>query len=364
MNMQKSQKISSGVKKELMKEFKGKRILVTGGTGSIGSTIVRGLLKYQPRQIRVFSRDETKQFELAHKIGFPAPVNFLIGDVRDKERLNMAMENIDIVFHTAALKHVPACEKNPFEAVKTNVQGAQNVIKCAFANNVDKVIAISTDKATDPSGVMGCTKLLAEKLILASFLYKGDKRTKFCCVRFGNVLGSRGSVVPLFLDQLKQGKPITITDPNMTRFFMSISQAVDLVFKATKLMKNREIFVLKMPVMTIKDLAQAVREIFEEKNRVKTEGVVKTIGKKWGEKIHEKLLTAEESLGALETGEMFIVLPSLLDPESEYGFFDNTAYSGAKKSKVGEYSSEKAKKMSVKEIKKMLLSNDDLKFDL
>ena len=186
-------------------EFKNRRILVTGGTGSIGAAIVKALLKTEPRQVRVFSRDETKQFELMHAIGQGKPINFLIGDVRDKERLNLAMENIDVVFHAAALKHVLACERNPFEAVKTNVQGTQNVIDCAYANQVDKVIMISTDKATDPTNVMGCTKLLAEKLILASFLYKGEKRTKFCCVRFGNVLASRGSVVPLFVNQIKCG---------------------------------------------------------------------------------------------------------------------------------------------------------------
>lgn len=348
----------------MVNEFKNKRILVIGGTGSIGSAIVKELLKYQPRQIRVFSRDETKQFELMHEIGSPVLVNFLIGDVRDKERLSMAMENIDIVFHAAALKHVPACERNPFEAVKTNVQGTQNVIDCAYANKVDKVIAISTDKATDPTNVMGCTKLLAEKLILASFLYKGNKRTKFCCVRFGNVLGSRGSVVPLFINQIKRGQPITITDPNMTRFIMSISQAVRLVFKSAKLMKNREIFVLKMPVVTIKDLAQAVVEVFQKKHNVKQNISIKIIGKNGGERIHEKLLTAEESEGALELEDMFIILPNLLDLGSGYKFPADSSYPRAKRAKVGDYSSKNVKKMSVAAIKELLLSSGDLEFDL
>jgi len=189
-------------------EFKGKRILVTGGTGSIGSMIVKKLLEYNPKQVRVFSRDETKQFELAQTLNAGIKVNFLIGDVRDKERLNMAMENIDIVFHAAALKHVDSCERNPFEAVKTNVQGTQNIIDCAFENKVDKVIGISTDKATDPANVMGCTKLLAEKIMLATYFYKGNRKTKFCFVRFGNVLGSRGSVVPLFIRQAREGGPL------------------------------------------------------------------------------------------------------------------------------------------------------------
>ena len=345
-------------------EFKNKKILVTGATGSIGSTIVKELLKLKPRQVRIFSRDETKQFELMHAIGLSKPVNYLIGDVRDKERLNMAMENVDIVFHAAALKHVGSCEKNPFEAVKTNVQGTQNVIDCAYANKVDKVVVISTDKATDPTNVMGCTKLLAEKLILASFLYKGNKKTKFCCVRFGNVLGSRGSVVPLFINQLKQGKSLTVTDPKMTRFIMSIPQAVQLVFKSAELMKNREIFVLKMPVLNLKDLAQAVIDVYQEKNNTDKKVSIKIIGKNGGERIHEKLLTEEESEGALELKDMFVILPNLLDPESGYRFSKSDFYAGAKKMKVGEYSSKNIKKMSVTEIKRMLLANKDLNFDL
>lgn len=344
-------------------EFKNKRILVTGGTGSIGSAIVKELLKCQPYQVRVYSRDETKQFELMHEIGSSVSVSFLIGDVRDKERLNMAMENVDIVFHAAALKHVAACEKNPFEAVKTNVQGTQNVIDCAYANQVDKVIMISTDKATDPTNVMGCTKLLAEKLILSSFLYKGKKKTKFCCVRFGNVLGSRGSVVPLFINQFKCGQPMTVTDPRMTRFMMSIPQAVQLVFKAVKLMKYHEIFVLKMPVAALKDLAQAVLEVCSEKNKVKKAVPIKIIGKNGGERIHEKLLTVEESMGALELEEMFVILPNLLEPGSGYEFPKGDSYPRAKKAKVGEYSSKKVKKMSIAEIKKLLLANGDLNFD-
>lgn len=347
----------------MISEFKDKKILVTGGTGSIGSVIVKELLKYQPRQIRIFSRDETKQFELMHEIGPDTPVNFLIGDVRDKERLNMAMENIDIVFHAAALKHVVSCEKNPFEAYKTNVQGTQNVIDCAYANKVDKVIVISTDKATDPTNVMGCTKLLAEKLILASYLYKGDKKTKFCCVRFGNVLGSRGSVVPLFINQIKRGQPVTVTDPKMTRFTMSIPQAVQLVFKATKIMKNREIFVLKMPVLTLEDLANAVVEVFKKKNNAEQDIPIKIIGKKGGERLHEKLLTADESEGALELNDMFIILPNLLDPGSGYEFPDMDNYGTGKKAKVGEYSSDGVKKMSVEEIKGVLLACKDLEFD-
>jgi len=334
----------------MIKEFKNKRILVTGGTGSIGSGIVN-------------SRDDTKQFELMHEIGTKTPVTFLIGDVRDKERLNMAMENIDIVFHAAALKHVGACEKSPFEAVKTNVQGTQNIVECAYLNNVDKVVVISTDKATDPTNVMGCTKLLAEKLILSSFQYKGNKRTKFSCVRFGNVLGSRGSVIPLFINQIKRGRAITLTDPEMTRFIMSIHQAVQLVFKSTKLMKNREIFVLKMPVVNLGDLSKAVIKIVQDKHNLKKAIQVKIVGKYDGERMHEKLLTEEESRGALELDDMFVILPSLLDPNSGYGSFDRSWYKQGKRAKIGDYSSKDIKKMPISTIKKLLLSSRDLSFD-
>jgi len=326
---------------------------VTGGTGSIGSVIVKTLLSYKPKQIRVYSRDETKQFNLANELGPNVPVAFLVGDIRDKERLHMAMENIDIVFHAAALKHVLSCERNPFEAVKTNVQGTQNVIDCAFANKVDKVVGISTDKATDPSSVMGCTKLLAEKIMLATYFYKGSKKTKFSFVRFGNVLGSRGSVVPLFFKQAMSGGPVTITDPEMTRFFMSIPQAVGLILKAVTMMKDREIFILKMPSARIKDMAQAVIEIVG-KDKGGKEIRIKSIGKKNGERLHEKLLTEEESSIALDTKDMFIIL-SYLAHESDTDKKYSQYYSGAKKFKRGEYSSESQKPMTMAGLKTLLL---------
>lgn len=335
----------------MLKEFKDKRILVTGGTGSIGSSIVKGLLKFNPKQIRVFSRDESKQFELMHELSPSAPVDFLIGDIRDKERLNMAMENIDIVFHAAALKHVVSCEKNPFEAIKTNIQGTQNIIDCAFVNKVEKVIGISTDKATDPSNVMGCTKLLAEKIMLATFFYKGNKKTKFCFVRFGNVLGSRGSVVPLFIKQAGEGGPVTVTDPEMTRFFMSIPQATNLIFKAATLMRNQEIFILKMPVVKIKDLATAIIQLVSKKKGLKENISIKIIGKKDGERKHEKLLTRDESEMAFETRDMFIITPNLNFAAED---FKTGFYLKSVRAKLGEYSSENQVKLSVKELKNLL----------
>lgn len=335
-------------------EFKDKRILVTGGTGSIGSAIVKLLLPYKPKQIRVYSRDESKQFELEQELAGSSNVRFLVGDIRDKERLNMAMENVNIVFHAAALKHVTACENNPFEAVKTNVQGTQNVIDCAFANNVEKVIGISTDKATDPTNVMGCTKLLAEKIMLATYFYKGMHKTKFCFVRFGNVLGSRGSVVPLLLKQIKHGGPLTVTDPNMTRFFMTIGDAVNLVFKATSLMRDREIFILKMPAMKIGDLAKAVMELEKEKNKNAAGMATEIIGKRNGERMHENLLTLEEAENAFETKGMFIVVPQQVLALQKTG----RTYTDAKRTHIKEYSSKNEKKLAIKEIKEMLQRMD------
>lgn len=341
---------------EASNEFKDKIILVTGGTGSIGSRIVELLLPLAPRQIRVYSRDETKQFELMHRLGNPAGVNWLIGDIRDKERLNMAMENVDIVFHAAAMKHVLACEKNPFEAVKTNVDGTQNIINCAFANKVEKVIGISTDKATDPMNVMGCTKLLAEKMMLASYHYKGAKATKFCFVRFGNVLFSRGSVLPLFVEQIKKGGPVTVTDEAMTRFVMSTRDATKLIFKASAMMHDREIFILKMPTLRVVDLAQALINIYAPRFNFKPEDIaIKFIGKKAGERIHEKLLTNEEADYAFETDDMFIITP-VIGADDEPGF--DQRYPNAKKAVAGEFSTVNQYKMSIAEIEQILLKED------
>lgn len=290
--------------------FKNKNIIVTGGTGSIGSEIVRRGLQYNPKVVRILSRDESKQFELEQEIGNLENVRFLIGDVRDKDRLKRAFEDIDIVFHAAAMKHVPACEFNPFEAVKTNVMGTQNVIDAALENEVEKVIAISTDKAASPINTMGATKLLSEKLIIDANFYKGHRKTVFSCVRFGNVMGSRGSVIPLFEKQIKSGGPVTVTDPEMTRFMMTIPQAVDLVFKATKIMHGSEIFIFKMPVIKLGDLAQVMIEHLAPIYGHKPEAIqIDTIGIRNGEKMYEHLMNEEEARYAYETENMFIVVP-------------------------------------------------------
>ncbi|OGH69529.1 MAG: hypothetical protein A3C90_00215 [Candidatus Magasanikbacteria bacterium RIFCSPHIGHO2_02_FULL_51_14] len=335
-------------------QFTDKVVLVTGGTGSIGSEIVAQLLRSGVRQVRVFSRDETKQFELAHRLGGDSKLRFLIGDVREKERLAMAMEGADIVFHAAAMKHVVSCELNPFEAVKTNVGGTQNVIECALKHDVEKVISVSTDKAADPTNVMGCTKLLAERLILSTYFYKGRKRTKFSCVRFGNVLGSRGSVVPLFLKQIKAGGPLTLTDPRMTRFFMSVRQAVQLMFQAVTLMKGHEIFILKMPVATIGDLANAMIGIIKGAGYSIENFPVRIVGKRAGEKQHEKLLTLDEAESALEREDMFIIRPNV-----KFEIFQDFApetYADSRPAEVRVYSSEHVLPLSLDKVRQMILS--------
>lgn len=339
------------IAKTVKNEFTDKRILVTGGTGSIGATIVRELLPFFPRQIRIYSRDDTKQFELMESLPKGAPVNTLIGDVRDKERLMLAMENIDFVFHAAALKHVASCERNPFETIKTNVLGTQNVIECAFASGVGKVVNISTDKATDPTNILGVTKLLAEKLILSSYFYKGDKKTKFASVRFGNVLWSRGSVFPLFAKKIRRGEAITLTDPSMTRFFMSLKQAAQLVLRATALMQDRETFVFKMPALTMGDAVAALQDLMREEGLAGAVIPVHVIGKKEGERIHEKLLTVEESLNALETDDLYIIRPDFgMSPAKT----PTTHYGTARPAAFGEYNSRNARLLSVAEIKLML----------
>src|SRR3989344_4252764 len=226
--------------------FEGKDILVTGGCGSIGSEIVKQLLKYNPKKIRVMDNNESNLFYLGQELNTDK-VRLLIGDVRDRNRVYRAMKGVDIVFHAAALKHVPLCEYNPFEAVSTNVVGTENMISAAIDNGVEKFIGISTDKAVNPINTMGATKLLSEKIIIDTSL--SEMRTKFCCVRFGNVLDSVGSVIPIFKKQIKNKGPLTITDKNMTRFFMTMPDAINLVLKASEITEGGEIFILKMDVI-------------------------------------------------------------------------------------------------------------------
>jgi len=290
--------------------FEGKTILVTGGCGSIGSEIIRQILKYDPDSIRVFDSSEEGQFNLSQTIQ-SEKVRYLIGDIRKVERVRLAMKDVDIVFHAAALKHVPLCEYNPFEAVTTNVIGTNNLVHAAIDEGVEKFIGISTDKAVDPVNTMGATKLLSEKIITNAPL--GSSKIKFCCVRFGNVLNSSGSVIPIFKRQIETGNTITITDNNMTRFFMDLPEAVNLVLKAAEKVEGGEIFILKMKALKIKDIAEVmVEELAPKHGKNASEFSYKVIGIRPGEKLNESLLTKEETAYTAEEQDMYILRNSLL----------------------------------------------------
>lgn len=297
-----------------MKEFKDKVILVTGGTGSIGSEIVRQLLKTGVSKIRIYSRDEHKQYELRQELGPDARLTFLGGDVRDKDRLDFALKGVDICFHAAALKHVPFCEYNPFEALKTNAIGTQNVIEVAIRNNLEKVIAVSTDKAVSPESVLGASKLMMERLIAAANHMVGHSRTRFACVRFGNVIGSRGSVTHLWRSQIEKGGPVTVTHKRVSRFFMEIPEAVGIIFDATRIMQGGEIFVLKMKKRFVVDFARELIKKFGNGKKI----AITFIGLRRGEKLDEELFTREESSHMLETKSMYIITPHQLVPGYNY----------------------------------------------
>ncbi len=345
-------------KTDFLKEFQGKSILVTGGTGSIGSEIVRQLLQYKPKTVRVFARSEQGHHRFRREIG-PGftPVRFIVGDIRDRDRLRLAMEGVDIVFHAAAMKHVDICDSEPFEAVKTNIIGTQNVIDMARESDVEKFIGISTDKAVNPEGILGTSKLMAEKLILNSYYYRGLRRTKYTCVRFGNVLGSQGSILPLLKNQIERQGYVTITDPEMTRFVMSIPRAVNLVLGAAILTKGQEIFVFKMPSVRIGDLVNAAVKYYAPLyNKKSSEIKIKTIGYRLGEKKHEQLLASHEANRVLETPDMFILLP-----REDVMHKRKFAYEQKPAAASESFSSEHAEKMSEKEIFELIKNIDSSK---
>lgn len=304
-----------------MSFFTGRTILVTGATGSIGSEVVRQLLAQKPKALRIFSRDEHKQYLLEQELGMRErdDVRYFLGDVRDYPRLLRSLEGVEYVFHCAAYKHVPFCEYNSFEAVKTNVIGTQNLIEAAIAQGVSRVLLISTDKAASPSNVMGATKLLAEKMMASAMHFAGSKPICFASVRFGNVLASRGSVLPLFCGQIERGGPVTVTDPQMIRFFMSIPQAVALLFRAMERMEGGELFILKMPVLRLGDMIDVLIEELAPRFGQNPSSIErKVIGVRPGEKMEEILMTAEEAQYASEEEDMFIVRSPMLFLKGEW----------------------------------------------
>jgi UDP-N-acetylglucosamine 4,6-dehydratase/5-epimerase len=305
---------------DLTWNFGGRTVLVTGGTGTVGSAIVERLLDTDAEGIRIYSRDEHKQFELRHRLPPDPRLRYLIGDTRDLHRLRRAVDGAHVIFHTAAMKHVYSCEYNPFEAVQTNIVGTQNVVDAAIDAGVERVMFASSDKAVNPTSTMGVSKLMAEKLISAADAFRGAHPTVFTSARFGNVVGSRGSVIPLFADQIAAGGPITVTDLRMTRFIMSIEHAVELMFDALAMAKGGEVFVLKMPALRIEDLAVAMRASLAPLSGHRAEDIeIKEIGMRAGEKLSEELLTDEELTRCLETDDLFILLPQMrsLHPERD-----------------------------------------------
>ncbi len=337
-----------------MSYFTDKNILVIGGTGTIGSGLIKELLKQKPSVIRILSRDEYKQFIMENEIENKSKLRFLIGDVRDYDRVDRAMDEIDVVFNLAAMKHVPSCEYNPSEAIKTNVIGMENVIKASINNNVESVVFTSSDKAINPTNSYGATKLLAEKLVQAANYSKGKARTKFVAVRFGNVMGSRGSVIPLFKKQIQEFRKITVTDPNMTRFMMTLSQSIRLIMTVAEKSLGGEVFILKMPIIKLKHLAQVIVEETAEKANISLEDIdIQTIGFRAGERKFEELMTKEESEFAYDLGDMYAVLSS----DSVRGL--EISYKKYKKAEVGSYNSSEGIHIT-KERVRNLLKQDNL----
>jgi len=331
-------------------------ILVTGGTGTIGSEIVSQLLKFNPKTIRILSNSENELWltKLRFK-DFVKKLRFLLGDIRDLDRIIRAADNADFIFNAAAIKHVSISEYNPMEAINVNIHGLENIIDAAFKCNVKKLIHISTDKAVIPTTVMGATKMLGERLCLSRELSKGIKSTKISCVRFGNVLGSRGSIIPLIKEQIKNGNVVTLTDVKMKRFFLSISQAVELVLKSMIIANGGEIFVLKMPTILIKDLIDIIIEeycplIGKEPSSIE----IKTIGRHFGEKINEELISPIEFSTCYETNDMFSIYP-LTDFGQEIKY-DQINMNGSKVvfGENFQYSTENTSQLSKEEVKLFL----------
>ncbi|WLG60907.1 polysaccharide biosynthesis protein [Pseudomonas sp. FP1762] len=324
--------------------FDNKVLMITGGTGSFGNAVLNRFLKTDVKEIRIFSRDEKKQEDMRIALNNPK-LKFYIGDVRDYASIRDAMKGVDYVFHAAALKQVPSCEFYPMEAVRTNVLGADNVMQAAIENKVDRVIVLSTDKAVYPINAMGISKAMMEKLMVAKARMQSEGETVFCATRYGNVMASRGSVIPLFIEQLREGKPITITDPTMTRFLMSLEDSVDLVLHAFEHGRQGDIFIQKAPASTIEVLAQALKELFQKDNEIRI------IGTRHGEKLFESLVAREELAKAEDMGQYYRVPADnrdlnyakfVVEGETEISAFED-------------YTSHNTERLDIEGVKKLLL---------
>ena len=325
--------------------FKNKTLLITGGTGSFGNAVLRRFLDTDIAEIRIFSRDEKKQDDMRKKYN-SSKLKFYIGDVRDYQSILNATRGVDFLYHAAALKQVPSCEFHPMEAVKTNVLGTENVLEAAIANGVKRVVCLSTDKAVYPINAMGISKAMMEKVIVAKSRNVDKSKTVICGTRYGNVMASRGAVIPLFVDLIKEGKALTITDPNMTRFMMTLDDAVDLVLYAFEHGNNGDIFVQKAPAATIKTLAIALKELLGL-----PEHPVNIIGTRHGEKLYEALLSREEMVAAEDMGDYYRVPPDLRD--LNYGKY--VEQGDQRISQVEDYNSHNTERLDVEGMKKLLL---------
>lgn len=333
--------------------FKDKVLMITGGTGSFGNTVLKRFLSTEVSEIRIFSRDEKKQEEMRIALN-DQKLKFYIGDVRDYNSIYQAMKGADYVFHAAALKQVPSCEFYPMEAVRTNVIGTENVIHAATASGVKRVVVLSTDKAVYPINAMGISKAMAEKLMIAKSRTQLKGETVLCATRYGNVMASRGSVIPLFVSQIKAGNPLTITDPNMTRFLMSLEDSVDLVLYAFQHGQQGDIFVQKAPASTVANLAQALMEIFVKDNEVRI------IGTRHGEKLYESLISREEMAHAKDMGEYYSIPADNRDLNYAKYFSEGEQ----KISHMDDYTSHNATRLNVEQIKELLLKLDFIREEL
>ena len=332
--------------------FKDKTLLITGGTGSFGNAVLNRFLDTDIGEIRIFSRDEKKQDDMRHEYQAKYPeasgkIKFYIGDVRDLQSVRNAMHGVDYIFHAAALKQVPSCEFFPIEAVKTNVLGTENVLAAAIDAGVRKIICLSTDKAAYPVNAMGTSKAMMEKVIVAKSRTVSSRQTSMCCTRYGNVMCSRGSVIPLWIEQIKEGKPITLTEPNMTRFIMSLEEAVDLVLYAFENAENGDIMVQKAPACSIEVLARAVKELFDQKNKSQ----LKIIGIRHGEKMYETLLTNEECANAIDMGDFYRVPADKRDLNYDKYFKDGDE----NRNPLIEFNSNNTELLGVEKVKAKLL---------